>query len=167
MACCDGRSHIAGQLDMPPDMQNHLELIFNAVDTNGDGFIDADEADILAQAIFHQTGQPFNPRDFKNLLTAMDADKPFGKITRPEFFQFALNKTNVGAAYCAAFASNKIEALEKEIMDKTSAHRHDLDTGKVHKFIDATQEKDIAQNYSKIRKLGAGEMPFALHPARI
>lgn len=73
MACCGGDGRAMPVLAMPPDMSAHLEQIFNAVDTNSDGFIDADECDILAQAIFHQTGQPFNPRDFKNLLLAMDA----------------------------------------------------------------------------------------------
>eukprot|EP00656_Telonema_subtile_P029558 TRINITY_DN32670_c0_g1_i1.p1 TRINITY_DN32670_c0_g1~~TRINITY_DN32670_c0_g1_i1.p1 ORF type:complete len:582 (-),score=158.63 TRINITY_DN32670_c0_g1_i1:103-1848(-) len=159
--CCGGEDRngldSVDNLLLDEALNKTIEDIFAAVDSNGDQFIDADEADILAQAIFSKCGEPMNPKDFKKLLIAMDEDQPFGKINLAELKKFVSKQTNMNATYNKAFNKENVGQLLTDVQERESSHSADINSGRSAKFIDATQESDVNQNYTKVRKLGAGK----------
>jgi len=65
-----------------------VDAIFEAVDTNSDGFIDAEEIHMLCQAMSSEGGYVPNMKAYKELLNTIDKKPPYGRIDKAEFSRF-------------------------------------------------------------------------------
>lgn len=153
MGCCGG-GDVAGKITTDVAITRDIvDQIFDLVDSNHDGNINAGEANVLASVMFEQTGLPMNLKSYKALLLAMDSSAPYGAIDKDEFRTFfekqqdknSVKRTHPALGLNAQDLSRVKETLESKSQNGSSA------------FVLATTEASIKDTYTKVRVLGKGK----------
>ena len=88
--CCQHRSERAslanesarlGRKELAGASKSTIDVIFEAVDTNSDGYIDAEEIHLLCEAMSSQGNYVPNNvmKAYKELLHSIDKEPPYGR----------------------------------------------------------------------------------------
>ena len=141
---------------MPFEGENNdiVDRIFELVDANSDGHINADEANVLATVMFDQCGLPMNLKSYKALLLAMDGQAPFGQIDKDEFrvfFRKQQDKNSANRSHPAFgdMTAQSLTELEQKVHMLKSTRAGD-------DFVKVTTEANIKDEYVKVKVLGKG-----------